>query len=351
MLKRIRKWFSGMFTKRDGRRPDLNLSLFGEGGGGDGAAAAGGGEGASAETSTGAPIQEGILPDGTRMDRRLAERMERQRKRNPELKIPEVKPAQQEEPTQTEPTQENPEQEWDSLKKGKYAEQYGRDVKAAVDARFRNQADLQAQLNGLKPMLDALAKQRGINAGDYNALSKAILDDDSLYEDEAEAHGMTVEAYKSYRALEAEAEGARQQRAQAQQNAFFSQHLQKLVRQAEELKTAFPDFDLQRELNTNEDFRRLTSPEVGLSVENAYYAVHHRELAPRAAQAGVQYAQRQIAQSLQANAKRPTEGAMQGNTAAAKIGIDVKNMSKAEWQRLKEDMRRRSARGEKITLD
>ena len=327
----------------------LNLQLFADGGAGAGAAGGGDGDGAAASAETSTEIREGMtLEDGTKVDRRLAERMEKQRRRNPELYRTAAQPTGGEQEPKAQ--EADPEQDWESLKKGKYAEQYGRDVQAAIADRFKNQANLQQQLDGLKPMLDALAQQRGIAAGDYDALSKAILDDDSLYEDEAEEAGMTVEAYKSYKALESEAKAAREQKARAEQENYFQQHLAKLVQQAEALKQTFPDFDLKKELE-NPNFKRMTAPDVGLSVEDAYYATHHAELAPKAVMAGVQHAQRQIAQSLQANASRPVEGAMTGNQQAARIAIDPRNMTAEQRHRMREDFARRSARGEKVYLD
>lgn len=333
----------------------LDLQLFAEGGaaagGGEGAAAPAGAEGAGQSAVTDNAIREGmVLEDGTRVDRRLAERMERQRKRHPEKQYPAAQPVPQQEAQKQQDDPADPDKEWEDLKKGRFASQYGRDVQAAVNDRFKNQANLQQQLDGLKPMLDALANQRGIKAGDYDALSKAILDDDSLYEDEAEAHGMTIEAYKSYKALEAEAEQARAQRQQNEQQMYYQNHLRKLVEQAEQLKQTIPDLNLQKELE-NPNFRRMVDPSVGLSVEDAYYAVHHAEIGPKAVMAGVQHAQRQIAQSLQANAGRPVEGAMTGNQAAAHIGIDIRSMTREQRRQLTEDMRRRKARGERVTLD
>lgn len=324
----------------------LNLQLFADGAGGGAAAGVGGEAAGSADGS--APIQEGTLPDGTRVDRRLAERMEKQRRKNPDL-YRQAQPVTEHAEEQPQQEQANPEEDWNEIKK-RYADQYGADVQAAIQSRFKNQADLQAQLNGLKPMLDRLASQRGIQAGDYQALSQAILDDDSLYEEEADAAGMTVSAYKQLKAMEAEVQAAREQQERNQKEIFFQQHLKNLVTQAEALKQTFPEFDLQKELE-NPNFKRMTAPDVNLSVEDAYYACHHAELAPKAVMAGVQHAQRQIAQSLQANANRPLEGAMKGNQQAAHIAIDPKSMTRQQLQRMKEDFARRSARGEKVYLD
>lgn len=341
------------------RKWELDLMLFGEGGG----AAGGAGDGGAGGSAEGTP-GEGVLEDGTRVDHRLAERMQKQRERHPGRTGGEAILAGQNgntagtgvdatgnganrnagNPAQAQ-NAKTPEEEFDELIKGKYRSQYQARFQQGISERFKNQANLQQQLDGLKPMLDALAKQRGVEAGDYEALSKNILDDDSLYEDEAEEKGMTVEALKAYKRMEAAADAARAKEQQSQEEAEFRNHLQKLAQQGETLKQTFPDFDLMTELN-NPAFRRMTAPDVGLSVEQAYYAVHHRELAPQAYAAGIQRATTQISQSIQANAARPVEGAMQGNTAAANIHIDPRNMTRAQ----REELKKRARMGEKIVL-
>ena len=351
------------------RKWRLNLRLF-DGGAGAAAGAEGGDAGNSAvgtpAEATGQGVQ--VLPDGTQMDHRLAERMEKQRKRRNETGTAGMATGGPETGTSTagdamsggqapgdghaagtKPAQaqnaKTPEEEFDELIHGKYSQQYQQRFQNAISERFKNQADLQGQLNGLKPMLDALAKQHGIEAGDYQALSNAILDDDSLYEDEAEAAGMTVEAYKSYKKLKAHADEMDQRAEQSRQESEIRQHLQGLARAGEQLKQKFPDFDLMKELQ-NPAFRRMTAPNSGLTVEQAYYAVHYNELAPQIMAAGVRTAQQRIAQSMQTNSARPMEGAMQGNNTAADIHIDPRTMTREQREAIKARVRR----GETVTL-
>lgn len=336
------------------RKWNLDLRMFeGDGGAaaaanGDGQNAGGSAAGASSQTTADQAVQ--VLEDGTRMDPRLAERMEKQRKRhnrgNAGAAASAMTGGEQPQQRQAEPQQERtPEEEFDALIHGKYAQQYQQRFQNAISERFKNQADLQGQLDGLKPMLDALAKQHGIEAGDYAALSKTILDDDSLYEDEAEAAGMTVEAYKSYQRLKQHADEMDAREQQQAQEIEIQNHLRNLAQQGEALKQTFPDFDLRKELN-NDAFRRLTSPNIGMSVEDAYFAVHRKELMPQVMAAGVRTAQTRIAQSLQANGARPMEGAMQGASTAADVHISPKQMTRAQRQALKD----RARMGEKIVL-
>lgn len=327
----------------------MNLHLFGDGGaaGASAAPAAGAGEGGEA-----AVVAPGTLDDGTQVDARLAARMEEQaRKRKargqepvqmaaPAAKAPEAQPAAAQPAAQeAEPSLED---QWAEAKKGKFKDLIGRDIQAAIQDRFKNQKDANETLEKLQPALKALAKQRGIEDGDLEALANSIMSDDSLFEEEADKAGMSVEAYRTQQQLMAENARYREREAQEQEDMFFRQHFAKLAQQAEDLKKIYPGFDLQKELQ-NEVFRRLTMPNSGVSVKDAYYAVHHDELEPQAMAYGIQRAQQQISQTIQANQARPVEGALR-NQQPANIAIDPRTMTKEQRENLKE----RARRGETI---
>ena len=295
-------------------------------------------------------MSPGTLEDGTVVDNRLAARMNEQaRKRrnrgeSAEVAMPAAQPEAQTLPQAAEKPEAEPnlDDEWIEAKKGKFKEQYGRDIKAAIDERFKNQKDANDQLNAMKPMLDALMKKAGVNSVDE--LQKMILDDDSLYEEEAEEMGMPVEAYKNYKRLQDEHDALEQQKAQYEEEQRLRAHFANLAQQAEQMKQTFPNFDLRTEME-NETFRRLVAPNSGLDVHSAYFAVHHAELEPQAMAYGIQRAQQQISQTLQANRARPDEGAIKGGQPA-NVAIDPSKMSRPERQKLIE----RARRGEKITF-
>lgn len=321
----------------------LILDLFGDGGAGAGAApAAGTGAGTGGEA---AAVTPGVLEDGTQVDNRLAARMEEQaRKRRARGEEP-AQPAARKapEPQETAPEQKaepSLDDEWAEAKKGKFKEQYGRDVQAAIQDRFRNQADLQQQLDSMQPMLEALMKKAGVKS--VEELSELVLDDDSLYEEEAEKAGMTVEGYKQFKALQDEHDRRAEEDRVNQENAFWREHFTKLAEEAEKLKQVYPDFDLKNEMQ-NETFRRLTAPNSGLSLEAAFFAVHHRELEPQAMAYGIQRAQQQISQTIQANRARPVEGAMK-TAQPADIAVDPRSLTREQRQKLIE----RARRGEKV---
>jgi hypothetical protein len=319
------------------------LNLFEGGAAGAGAAPAGDGAG---EGTGEAAVTPGVLEDGTQVDDRLAARMKeqaRKRKSRGETDVQIAAPKQTqpaEEPQETaEPSLED---QWKEAKKGKFKEAYARDVQAAVQDRFKNQQDFGQQLTALEPMLKVLRERAGVETNDE--LIKHVMDDDSLYEEAASEAGMTVEAYKNWMKLEAQNEEYKRREKEEQERTFFRQHIQNLAQQAEELKKTFPNFDLMKELD-NEQFRRLTAPNSGLDLRAAYYAIHHDELEPQAMAYGIQRAQQQISQTLQANAQRPVEGAMRSGQPAD-VSIDPRKMTRQERQNYIE----RARRGEKIVF-
>lgn len=330
----------------------MNLQMFGDGGGAGAApGAVGDGAGEAAESTT-AP---GTLPDGTVVDNRLAARMEeqarRRRARGEEPKQAEMKAAEPQKRTpqqaEAQPKPEQPmslEDEWAEARKGKFREFIGRDIQAAVQERFKNQKDANETLSRIEPALKALARQRGIEEGNIDELVDDIMNDDSLFEDEAAEAGMSVEAYRTHQQLVAENERFKAQQQQEAEEQILREHFRNLAVQAEEMKKVYPDFSLEREME-NQTFRRLTAPNSGLTVEAAFYAVHHKELEPQVMAYGMQRAQQQISQTLQANRMRPVEGAMQKGQPAD-VAIDPRKMTREERQKLIE----RARRGEKVTF-
>lgn len=337
----------------------LNLRMFGEGGASAAPAATGESAGNAAEITAGT-----VMEDGTQVDDRLAARMNAQEERRkargqaPLYTKNRTTGVQQEQPTAEAQKAEEPANDqaskWQELIKGEYKEQYGKSVQEAIQNRFKNQQDATKDLAAandklamLQPLIESVARQQGMDPEDLPALVQAVQNQDPKIEEEAEAAGMTVDGYLTMKRIEA---ANAEYKAREQQDIFqrrVQEHHAKLVQQAEALKQRFPDFDLEKELfNPNDDrFLKMTSPEGGLDVETAYFALHHRELEPQAMAYGIQKAQEQMAQTLQANGRRPTEGAMSGGQAG-NFQIDPHKMSKAE----RADLIRRARMGEEIVL-
>ena len=307
----------------------LNLRLFE----GDGAAAgAAAGDGAGEGTVVNAP-DDGVPDNPKRL------------KRNPlaDVKYGIQPDSQGDTSAQKAAKEMTPDEEWKSLRDGKYKEQYGRDVQDAIQKRFKNAKANDDLLNTVRPALDALIKQRGLQEGDYAALSKAIMDDDSLYEEEALERGVSVDTLKEIKKLEADNERFRQQQQQSMEQQMFQQHLTMLGQEAEKLKQLYPGFDLNTELS-NPKFARLTAPGSGIDLQTAFEAVHRDELQSGMMQAAINISQKKLANAIASGKSRPTEGGTR-RSAAVDVRNDPTKLSRAD----REEIRNRVRRGELIS--
>ena len=302
----------------------LNLQLFTEAG------TAGPVDQPAAEITTG--VSEGDA--APQSDRPLP----RGRKSNP---LASVQYGIQDNPTpapQQDGAAESEEDAWKAAKE-KFRSYYDREMQTAVQARVKNTKISEERLSKLEPVLSGLYEQYGVQAGDVDALVNAFNNDDTRLADEAIERGVSVETLKQIKSLERDHAELERIRAQNQEEQQFQRHIGNLIQQAEKLKQTVPGFDLRTELQ-NEEFRRLTSPQIGVSVEQAYYVVHRREI-----DAGAQMAAGRLAQAQAANAARPTENGLI-RSAAVEIKSDPSKWSKKD----REEVRRRVRMGEKIRL-
>ena len=119
-------------------------------------------------------------------------------------------------------------------------------------------------------------------------------------------------------------------------------HFMKLEQQGEAMKKVFPNFDLRKE-RQNPVFARMTSPNVGISVQDAYYAVHRNEIMSAGMQVAAQKTAQKISNNIQAGARRPQENGTSGQ-APSVTTFDYRSMSPEQRKALKDRIRS----GEKI---
>lgn len=226
--------------------------------------------------------------------------------------------------------------------------EYNKQMQAVVQSRLRSAKTAEDNLAKLTPALELLARRHGLDPAnmDYDALTKAINDDDSYYEEKALEMGVPVETAKKIDRQERDA--AREQAANERtlQEQKIQQHIMKLEREGEAMKKVFPNFDLRTELQ-NPAFFRMTSPNVGISVEDAYYAIHRNELQTAAMQVAVQKTAQKISNSIQAGNRRPDELGT-SSQAPSETTFNYRTASKEQRDALKQRIRDAAARGEKL---
>ena len=320
----------------------LNLQLFAGEGAGDG-----GGEGAATGVEAVDPGQQRLLELGVPADK-IRKRANRSASKPP-VAAPKAQEAQQtnvqaaaaDNPTEEKKTEAPARMSWDEIMADP---EYNKQMQSVVQSRLRSAKGAEDTLGKLTPALELLARKHGQDPAniDYDALVKSISDDESYYEDKALEMGVSVETAK--RIDQQERDTARQQREETRtlEQQKFQNHINKLEQQGEALKKVFPNFDLRKELQ-NPAFARMTSPNVGISVEDAYYAVHRNEIQTAAMQVTAQKTAQKISNSIQAGSRRPSENGTSGQ-APSVTTFDYRNASREQ----REELKRRIRSGEKI---
>lgn len=229
---------------------------------------------------------------------------------------------------------------WDEIKADPEYSAKMSEVIAARTAKLKPIADGMEQL---APALALLSKKYGIEANDYAALSKAVVDDDAYYEDRAMEMGVTTDVVKQLESAARMTEMAEQQRQHFINEQKLQEHLAKLNQQAIALREKYPNFDLRKELD-NPVFRRMTAPDQMFTLEDAYELVHRDEIKASIRQAAAEASKAQISKAIQANKSRPAEGGASKSNSASVGSFDYKTATREQREALKARIRA----GEKI---
>lgn len=231
---------------------------------------------------------------------------------------------------------------FEDLIKGEYKDLYDQRVKDTVQSRIKGLKETEGRYNALSPVLDILSKKYGVDAQDIEALTKAIEDDDSYFEEEALERGISVDQLKAIRKMERENADLRKQMQESKAKAQAEQDVAKWMNEAEKVKETYPEFNLRAELSNDRFVRFLKN---GFGVEASYEAVHCKELIAKASESAAKAAETQTVNKIIANGARPSEnGSGSGNPGSVKV--DVAKLTKAEL----EEYSRRARRGERITF-
>lgn len=327
----------------------LNLQLFaGEGAGGEGAGAEGA---ATGETPAAAGQDQRLLELGVPAEV-LKKRANRKGARQQVIATPAqaAPPAEQAASAETQPTTEEtvPEPQrltWDQIMADP---EYNKQMQSTIQSRLKGAKVAEANMGKLAPALEVLARKYGQDPAniDFDALSQAINDDEQFYEDKALEYGTDVQNARRIDQLERDAERQRRAEEQTLEQQRIAQHFQSMEQQGEVLRQTFPDFDLRTELQ-NPAFARMVHPNVGVSVEDAYYAVHRKEIQAASMQVAAQRAAQKISNAVQSGSRRPVEN---GTTAKApsEVTFDWHNATPEQRAEMKQRIRQAAARGEKV---
>lgn len=336
----------------------LNLQLFAGEGASSGASGTGEGTGGTATSGENATVaaeqrlrELGVPEDKIRKRvSKVASKMPTTSaqpetvEQNTEETNEQTTPAETNNPTETKETTPT-RMTWDEIMKDP---EYNKQMQAVVQSRLRTAKTAEENLNKLAPAVELLARKYKLdpNNMDYDALTKAINDDDSYYEEKALEMGVSVETARNIDRKERDDAREKAMNERTLQEQKIQQHFIKLEQQAEAMKKVFPNFDLRTELQ-NPAFARMTHPNVGISVEDAYYAVHRNEIQTAAMQITAEKTAQKISNAIQSGSRRPSESGTSSQAPSVST-FNYRNASREQREALKKRIYDAKARGEKL---
>lgn len=231
------------------------------------------------------------------------------------------------------------------LIQGDYKEDYEKAIKKRMKGVNTKLAEVESRNQKVQPVFEKLALKYGISdPNDIDSILAQIDKDNSYYENYAIERGITVEQARTL----AEAERIIKANEIKQQNELknqqFNELMNKIVAQGNELKSKYPSFDLESEMQ-NEQFKRFVF--TGISVEDAFTIIHRDELMSGAMAYTYNQAQQDFANTQRANAGRPIENGI-SSQQAAQINDDMSKLSREQIEKIRHTA---AARGEKVTPD
>lgn len=230
---------------------------------------------------------------------------------------------------------------FENLIKGEYKDLYDAKIQDIIQKRLKSTKQTVEKFQAATPLLEMLAGKYGVrDASDIQALTKAIEDDNSFWEQEAMERGMSVEDLKTVKKMEKENASLKKQMQDNERREKADRLYKTWLQQEQETKKVYPTFDMKKEMQ-NEKFVQLLQSNI--DVRTAYEVLHKDDIIRGAMQFTAKTVEQKVANKIAANGARPTENGMSSQGAAV-VKSDVSQLSKAD----REEIIRRVQRGEKI---
>lgn len=312
----------------------FGLQFF-AGGGGGGGAGGGAGSGAAGGAGAGAPAAAGTAAEAESLENVQYGKQPEQAQNDP------IRPEKAAEPTDRKKA-------FEALIKGEYKDEFAERTQQIINDRFKQTKTLETRMQQLDPVLQMLAEKYGVDdPSNVEAISKAIQDDDSYYEDEADEKGLSVAQLKEFKRMERENAEFKRMAEEHDRQQHADMIYQQWIDQSEQVKQIYGDFDLREEIGnpeTGERFMGLLRN--GIDVKTAYEVLHKDDIIGGAMQYAVQRTEKRVADTIRARGMRPQENGAGGNATAMIHKSDVNSLTKRD----RDEIARRVRRGERITF-
>lgn len=237
-------------------------------------------------------------------------------------------------------TLEEKRKQYRAMIEGEFKDFYTEDTQRIINRRFKDSKVAEDTLQKQQPVIDMLMDRYKIADGDMAKLLSAVENDDAYWSEAAEEAGMTTEAFKEFKRQQRKLEALEQAQLQNQKREAAEKQLQQWYTESEEVKAAFPGFDLNTEAQNPRFMAMLKS---GVPVMHAYKVMHMDEIMTDAMQTAAKRSEQAVVNNIRARGSRPAENGLSSQSAFT-VKDDVSKLSKKD----RAEIARRAARGESI---
>ena len=223
------------------------------------------------------------------------------------------------------------EAEFEELITGKYKEEFARKVHKIISRRIKEVKSMKEEAQKNARIVRMLMEKFNIEDEDTEKLERMI---DTQMNTTAQ-----LEKERSNELLQrliAQNNYLKRMRDEEAHKALLKSRREKLRAQAEEAKKAYPDFDFEAQLKS-EEFRRLIK--AGVSVKNAYEVVNIDAILDK----NSKNAEKMVVDSIRSKGNRPVENGS-APTGGILLSSDISKLTKKE----RAELAKRAAKGERI---
>ncbi len=196
----------------------------------------------------------------------------------------------------------NTDEEFAELINGKYKEQFTKKTQAIIDKRFKQTKELEEYKERVSPVVERLMEKYGVESGNEGSLIE-FMNKENITPDERLS--------------------ARRQELRGRVSDW--------VRQSEDTKKLYPDFDLRKELRENKLFSQLLLG--GAPLTAAYETVHKDEILTGAMAYTAGKVREQVVKGIEAKGRRPIENGVSSESAIV-TSVDVNSLTSQDIMKI-----------------
>lgn len=199
---------------------------------------------------------------------------------------------------------ENCEDEFSELINGKFKEQFTKKTQAIIDKRFKETKELESFKDRVSPFIDKAMSKYGLNPGEEEKLVDYL---EESREEDFEENTPNEEVKE---------ETSRAEKLRGRISSW--------IRESNDIKEMYPDFDLRKEIKGNKLFSQLLLG--GAPVKAAYETVHRDEILSGAMAYTAGKVREQVVRGIEAKGRRPVENGVSSESAVV-TAVDVNSLT------------------------